>query len=120
MPHEKSSDNGRLGHPRRNWSDDGWFGPGHWPPRTDWLAKPSRKRSHPKQLRSIEREQNREPEPPPSQQPEIWRRIFSTKCRSCGHRGGIERLWYWRHGFHTYRCKYCLHWRQVGLGSSGD
>ena len=89
-----------------------------WPQRTDWLAladQPeleNRERNHQEQLRSIERERNRKPEPPPRRRPGLWRRLTSISCLSCGHHGGLELVLVWRDGWDTYRCRYCLTWTQ--------
>ena len=89
-----------------------------WPPRTDWLAlaEPpelkNRDQNYQEQLRSIEQERNRTPEPSPSRRPGFWRRLTSSNCLSCGHYGGMELVPAWRDGWDTYRCRYCLTWTQ--------
>ncbi len=90
-----------------------------WPPRTAWLALveqselQSREWHHQEQLRSVERERDRKPEPGLSQRLGFWRRLSSgSKCLSCGHRVGLEEVPAWRDGWDTYRCRYCLTWTQ--------
>lgn len=89
------------------------------PQRTDYTKQrhvvPPRPELAAAQAEIIEREAARVPQPPappPTTRIKRFLALLGPKCKSCGERGTFEKVYPWRAGYVTLRCRHCLNWRQ--------
>lgn len=84
--------------------------PDEWPPHTDWTQPPWTDWAQAReQAEVLAAELERAPAPADRAATLDLRQV--PRCWKC-HQPGLERVRFYRNGFDTWRCPYCLSWKQ--------